>query len=124
MNEEINAIDATNEIDKAAELLDSQPTDGVQVYKLIKPVTLNGTVYTELKLDFDSLGGMDMEAIDEALLDSGRLIPRVREFSKSYQFHFVARAAKVPIEVIRALSLKDATYLSLSAMSFLISSAD
>ena len=111
--------DDTMNIDKAAQSLDAIPADDVQVYKLIKPVSVGGMLYTELKLNFDSLTSVDMEAIDSDL-DK----PSLREFSKTYQLHVVARAAKVPIEVIRALGLKDATQVTLRALSFLTTTAD
>jgi len=114
--------ESESEIDKAEKLLDaSAPEGGVEVYMLVKPVTVNGTNYTELKLDFNSLTSKDMEAVETAIVMEGGLVPQVREFSKTYQLHLVARAAKINIHDIRAFSMKDATALTLRAQGFLMS---
>ena len=118
---ELAAIDRKTEIDKAEKLLDAHaPKDGVVVYKLIRPVTVNGTNYTELTLDFNSITGADLEAIEMAVLMKNEILSPMREFSKTYQLHLAARAAKININDIRSFPIKDATALSLMAQNFLL----
>jgi len=116
---EINKTEITedDEITEAEKALKRFTTSGEEVYKLIKPVTVNGTSYTELKLDFNSLTSADLEAIEASAGDIGHF----REFSKKYQLYLVAHAAKTNINVIRSLSIKDATVLTIKAQSFLMS---
>lgn len=118
--EEINETET--EISKAEELLnDFGLKDGKGVYKLIKPVTVNGTNYTELELDFNGLTATDMEAVETTVMIENATKVQLREFSKTYQYHVVARAAKINVHDIRGFSAKDATVLSLMAQSFLLS---
>lgn len=109
------------ELDKATELLDSLPDDGVQVYKFAKPVTVCGKTFTELTLDFESLTGADMEAIESAIVAEGLPIPQVREFSKIYQMHVTAKAAKININELRAFPINHVTKLTMLAQGFLMS---
>jgi len=57
-----------------------------------------------------------LEAIEAATGE----VAQFREFSKKYQLFLVARAAKTNINVIRSLSIKDATALTIKALSFLM----
>ena len=114
-------MESTQDIDRAAAHLDALPADGRQVYKLIRPMTVNGTEYTELHLDFDSLTSQDMEAIASALAMEGHVIPQVVEFSKPYLMHVAARAARINVNDLRKFSIKDGTQITMLAMNFLIS---
>jgi len=109
-----------SEIDRTAETLDELPAAGVQVIALKNPVTVNGTTYTEIRLDFDSLTGADMEAIENILVAEGSITPQLKEFSKAYLMQVAARAARVNINDIRAFPINVVTQLTLRAQAFLM----
>jgi hypothetical protein len=48
------------------------------------------------------------------------LMVALPEASKSYQMYVAARAAKVPVELIKKLSIKDASAITIKVQSFLL----
>lgn len=91
----------------------------IKKYTLSKPITIADKEYSELDIDFDSLTGYDMEQIaSQPGCNSGDA--NMNEFSKTYLMHVVARACKIPIQVVRQFSIKDATALTMMAQVFLV----
>lgn len=87
---------------------------------LTKTVTWEDAEYNELNIDLDGLTGDELlDAEREFILEGGKA--RVPEFSKGYLACVAAKAAKVPIEVIRKLPGKDFTAITLSVQDFLLS---
>jgi hypothetical protein len=89
------------------------------VYTLSKPAILDGNELKELNLDFDSLTGEDLEEAAVEFQINGNSAP-VIELSKPYLAIVVARAAKVPTQVIRKLPAKDYSKLTVRAQNFLL----
>ncbi|MNW00765.1 hypothetical protein D3C71_1963020 [compost metagenome] len=76
-----------------------------------------------LEIDFDKLTGADILVCDrqyqaETARNGGSEL--VKETNKAYQAYIVAKAAGVHVGLIRALSAKDFTKLTLRAQSFLL----
>lgn len=91
-------------------------------YKLKKPVTFEEVNYEALTLDFDKLTGNDILSAETQYRveqpDASNVL--VKELTKAYQAYVVARAADVPVELVRSLSANDFTRLTVQAQSFLL----
>ncbi|QHZ50032.1 hypothetical protein ERICV_05133 [Paenibacillus phage phiERICV] len=106
---------------KATQVATSETVDE-RVYTLSRPFTFEGKEYTELLLDFDSLSGEDLLSCESQLktvTDASEFIP-MKEISKPYLTLVVARAAKVPFELIQNLPAKDFSKVTLRAQNFLL----
>lgn len=88
-------------------------------HKLSKPVVYDDKEFTEINLDLDSLTGEDLVNIETEMTASGLMVA-LPEASKSYQMYVAARAAKVPVELIKKLSIKDASAITIKVQSFLL----
>lgn len=93
-----------------------------RVYKLSRPFTFEGTEYTELLLDFDSLTGGDLLSCEGQMntMSSGNEVVPVKQISQAYQALVAARAAKVPVDLIKALPGKDFSKIIVRAQNFLL----
>lgn len=89
------------------------------IFKLSKSVTAEDKEYSELDLNFDALTGEDLENAYQEFIASG-YNANVVELSKPYLAMVVAKAAKVPAFVIRKLSAKDYTKVTVKAQNFLL----
>ncbi|MBH0342740.1 hypothetical protein ABB08_11290 [Paenibacillus larvae] len=92
------------------------------MYTLSRPFSFEGKEYTELLLDFDSLSGRDLLSCESQLktvVDKTDFIP-MKEISKPYLALVVARAAKVPVELIQGLPAKDFSKMTVRAQNFLL----
>lgn len=91
-------------------------------FKLKKPVTFEEVKYEALTLDFDKLTGNDILNAETQYRveqpDASNVL--VKELTKGYQAYVVARAADVPVELVRNLSASDFTRLTVQAQSFLL----
>ncbi|TGV29902.1 phage tail assembly protein [Mesorhizobium sp. M00.F.Ca.ET.186.01.1.1] len=90
------------------------------VYKLSRPFSFDGTEYTELKLDLDDLTGEDLIACERQLNATTDDVVFVKELSKPYLALVAARAAKVPVELIRKLPGKDFSKVTMQVQNFLL----
>lgn len=86
---------------------------------LSKPFTWCGQTYEEVHLDFESLTGRDMEAIDDEIGTRG-LRGLVPAYSRTYQRLLCARASGIPADAIEAMPLMDYNALVNAAQYFLI----
>lgn len=86
---------------------------------LSKSIDFEGTEYTELNLDFDSLTGEDLEEAAIEFQINGNSAP-VIELSKPYLAIIVGKAAKVPTQLIRKLNAKDYSKATVRAQNFLL----
>ncbi|WP_238649763.1 phage tail assembly protein [Paenibacillus piscarius] len=93
-----------------------------EVYTFAKPVRYEGEEFKEITLDFEQLTGEDILTCDRQFrAENGRQSGEmVKETNKAYQAYVVAKAAGVHVGLIRALSAKDFTRLTLQAQSFLL----
>lgn len=89
------------------------------VYILSKPTSFDGKEVKELYLNFDSLTGEDLEEAAVEFQINGNSAP-VIELSKPYLAIVVAKAAQVPTPLIRKLSAKDYSKLTVRAQNFLL----
>lgn len=89
------------------------------IIKLTKPCTFEGAEHTELNCDFDRLIGEDfIKAESEARLMGDRNM--MMESSKLYQACVAAKAAKVPVDLIKSLPGKDFNRVTVEAQNFLL----
>lgn len=86
---------------------------------LSKPFTFEEKEYTSLDLNMEDLTGADLENIEREMSAAGMVVA-LPEASKSYQMYVAARAAKVPVELIKALPLRDASAITVKVQSFLL----
>lgn len=87
-----------------------------------KPFAFEGQEYTGLDLNFDNLTGKDLLNVEAEMTAKG-ITAIMPEISKVYQMHVAARAAKVPVELIEALPIKEASGITMKVVNFLFASA-
>ncbi|MBJ6362097.1 phage tail assembly protein [Paenibacillus sp. GCM10012307] len=89
-------------------------------YTLKKPVEFEGQTIESINLDFDSVTGDDMIAIERRFLAAGNghefLV--VKEFNKEYQIQFAARASKLPLEFFKLVSAFDFSRITVQVGNF------
>jgi hypothetical protein len=84
-------------------------------------LNFEGETYDSLNLDFDSLTGHDIISCEQQYrTDGNEGMVYSKEMSKAYQAYIVARAAKVPVELIRALPAGDFSRVTMRAQNFLL----
>lgn len=86
---------------------------------LSKPFSYESKEYVDLTLDIENMTGEDLETAERLLRATGDT-PVVPELSKAYQAILAARAAKVSIEMIRALPAKDYSRVTMAIGNFLM----
>lgn len=94
--------------------------DGEQVINLKKPLIYDGTEYKSLTINFEELTGQDLLDAEREIIVTDRNIAPVKEFDKGYLSVVVAKAAKVPTEMVRLLGAKDFSKLTIEAQNFLM----
>lgn len=97
-------------------------TPASSIYTLRRAWSFEGEPVTKLELDFESLNGDDIIECERRYMQSDTASVLYKETSKEYQAYVAARAAKVPVELIRALPAKDFTLVTLRAQRFLLGS--
>lgn len=92
-------------------------------YKLKKTVEFEGKSYSKLQVDFTALTGNDIITCERQYsaeaVRSGEFIIN-KEFNKVYLAYVVAKAANVPVELIRELPAPDFSRLTMRAQGFLL----
>ena len=86
--------------------------------KFAKPFMFEDQEYEGLTVDLDSLTGQDLLDASREARELGDTTP-VMELSKTYYTAVVAKAAKVPIELIVALPAKEFSKVTVEVQSFL-----
>lgn len=85
-----------------------------------KPLSFEGKEYAELDLNLDGLTGQDMINADiEARILGDKTA--MLEVSKTYQAIIAAKAAKVPVELIKTLPAKEFSRITGNVFNFLFS---
>ena len=87
---------------------------------LKKAITFEGKEITEIDMDLDSLTGEDMAQAEREYFASGGHPVAPLSISNGYCAALAARAANLPVEAIRALSLKDCNRVIFATQSFLL----
>lgn len=91
-------------------------------FELARPVNFEGQDYTKLTLDFEGLTGSDLEKAEMQFTveNPQNGLTMVKEMSKGYAAIVAAKAAKVPVELIRALSAPDYSKITMRTTLFLM----
>ena len=82
---------------------------------LSHPVPYKDTQLDSLDLDLDALTGNDLIAIEDSLRASGQ----VNLFGQSYFAAIAARSAHIPLEVLKALPVRDFMKVTSEVINFL-----
>ncbi|MEC0269057.1 phage tail assembly protein [Paenibacillus anseongense] len=93
------------------------------VFTLSKPVVSGDQTITSVVLDFESLTGDDLLAIERqynAISARTRDVAPVKETSKQFLSFVVAKAAGLQVEDLQRFSAKDFAKLTLRAQNFLL----
>lgn len=100
---------------------DENENEQICKYKLKDPIEYNGEKITEFMLDFDSITPMKYKQCVAELRKrkSKKEIILTPSDSEDFQLIFAAEAAKVPVEVMFSLSVRDSFAVSLEAKNFL-----
>src|SRR4051812_47328859 len=88
-----------------------------------KPFQFEGKEYKELVIDTDSLTGNDIElAESQFVLKNPQIAAQtaLKELSKGFQAILAARAAGVPVELIKALPARDYSKVTMQIQTFLL----
>ena len=85
-----------------------------------EPFTFEGQEYTGLELDLKGLTGADLLQAERDLAASGGFAG-VPETSKEYLALVAAKAAKEPVELIKALPANEFSRVTVKVQNFLLS---
>lgn len=88
--------------------------------KLATPITWEDIEYDAIFLNLDELTGNDLLQAEKEYATEGGTAP-VAELNKGYLSIVAAKAAKVPVELIRALPAKEFSKVTLMVQNFLFS---
>lgn len=99
----------------------SNVNSGIIIYELTNPTTIDGTEYTKIELDFNSLTGDDISIAEFELAKSGLMVAGLAEFNKTYLMYISARAAKLPVEILKRFPIKDISAITRETQTFLMS---
>jgi len=89
--------------------------------KLRKALKHKGQELFELDVPVEDLTGADLIEVEQQLFSSGKVI-LVQEYAKVYLVRVVARAAKIPVEVLEGMSARDFSIALNKVQSFLTGS--
>lgn len=90
---------------------------------LSKPFTFEGKEYKELTLDLNSITGNDIETAEIQFIAQNPEVAAqtpLKELSKGFQAIIAAKAAKVPVELIKALPAADYSKVTMRVQVFLL----
>ncbi|WP_020621009.1 phage tail assembly protein [Paenibacillus daejeonensis] len=95
-------------------------TPATSIYTLRRAWSFEGGEVKDLNLDFDRLTGEDIISCERQYMQLEGASMLFKDANKEYQAYVAARAAKVPVELIRALPAKDFSMVTLRAQRFLL----
>lgn len=96
---------------------------GKKIIKFAKPIEFEGKKYEEISLDLDSITGNDLELAENQFIAQNPEIAAqtaLKELSKGYQSILAAKAAKVPVEFIKALPAREYSKVTMAVQVFLL----
>lgn len=76
------------------------------IFKLTKPIKIDGEERTELEYDFDNLTGEDLQNATKDLARNGMTVT-VTELDTNYHAAIFAKSADIAFEDMKRLSAKD-----------------
>lgn len=115
----------TTELNKKP-IVEGQVIDAVSVSNKVifnKPFHFEGKDYTEIELNLEALTGNDLEKAEVQFTNMDAQIAAqtpMKEMSKGFQAIIAAKAAKQPIEFIRALPMNEYAKVTSRVMVFLL----
>ena len=86
--------------------------------KLSKAVKHKGENIEVLDLPLENLTGSDLIEVEQRLVNSGE-VPIVTDFNRIYLINVAAKAARMPVEVLKFASAKDFTRITNEVRNFL-----
>ena len=87
--------------------------------QLKKAITHKGQELRELDVPLDKLTGNDLIDVEEHILRTGNPIQST-DFSRVYLIAIAARAAKIPVEVLRMMNAGDFNKVIMEVRNFLM----
>ena len=88
--------------------------------KLDKPIGIRDREETELDLDLEGLSADDLINIEEEMLLGGITCQKHVAFSTTYALFIAARAAKMPIDALKAMPMRDASRVAQAVQNFML----
>ena len=118
MPKDINAIDE-KELEMAKE--EAKDAEGVFTHHFKKPFSYNGSEYTKLTFDFESLSGNDTLQIERELTKKGRAVI-VPEFNCDYLAAMACKACleEIGVDAFGQMTLRDFNAIRGAARRFLL----
>ena len=118
MDKDIDAIDE-KELELAKE--DAKDAKGLFTHFFMKPVSYNGSEYTKLTFDFESLSGNDTLLIERDLARQGRAVI-VPEFNGDYLAAMASKACQeeIGVDAFGMMALRDFNAIRGAARRFLL----
>ena len=89
---------------------------------LSKAIQYKGQNIDVLDMPLEDLTGNDLIEVEKQLMQSGE-VPVVTDFNRVYLISIAARAAHIPVEVLKFSSARDFTRITNEVRNFLILSA-
>lgn len=107
---------------KGDEKTPSVVAKGVEIIKFKNPYIFEDKEYNEITLNFEGLTGADLENAE--IFSDIRVNPAysgtMAEFAKPYLSAIAAISAKVPLEFIKGLPIKEYTAVTVTVQNFLL----
>ena len=94
----------------------------VEVVKLSRPIQINGKDVREITLDFGSLSVDDLMNIEAEMLAHKRIVVGGAALSQTFNAYVAARAAKISVNDLKRLSIRDGTRIITLTQNFLMNS--
>ncbi|MFQ0992915.1 phage tail assembly protein [Gilliamella apicola] len=98
----------------------SDSNSDIFTYELKRPVTIGGTEYKKITLNLNGLTGDDIASSEIEMTATGHIIAGPAELNKTYLMHISARAAGIPYDVLKQLSIKDISAITNITQNFLM----
>ncbi len=87
-------------------------------YKLSQKHEYEGKTYETIKYNIESLAGNDYSDVTREYLNEGN-VPLMLSYNTEVVIRLIARSAKIPVEVLKSLPIKDYCGLVQQAVNFL-----
>jgi hypothetical protein len=91
----------------------------MSIVKLRRPFIYKGTEYREIELNLEGLTGADIVKVESELTAQGKIVVS-GDFSKIYLSRIAAKAAKLPVEELEKLDVRDFTRITNEVQAFLL----
>ena len=86
--------------------------------KLSKAIKHKGQEIFTLDMPLEELTGNDLIDVEKQLMQTGE-VPFVTDFNKTYLINVAAKAAHIPVEILKFTSAKDFTKITNEVRNFL-----